>query len=271
MEGAPFSGPRRAALSVGAIINAAFELYRRQARGAWATVTLIVVPAQVIVWLLIKVSLSSNAYARSGTVYTSSTAVPTVAIALLGFLSAVLTVGALSRLLVEEYSGQRTTWQDSLGYASTHLVPLVALAIVSGVLLTIGYLLFVIPGVFFTVAWCAAFTVLMYERTGPLRSLSRSWELVKGHWWMTFGALLVGLVIVFGISFLVGLILGGAASSSSVDVVLILSGISRAVAAILAYPLVAAIAVVLYVNLRSEKEGLPKLDTTPPQGPITRY
>ncbi|HZU61547.1 MAG TPA: hypothetical protein VE983_11310, partial [Solirubrobacteraceae bacterium] len=110
------------------------------------------------------------------------------------------------------------------------------------------------------------------EPTTPVQALRRSWELVKGHWWMTFGALLVGLVIVFGISFLVGLILGAAASSSSVNVVLILSGISRAVAAILAYPLVAAIAVVLYVNLRAEKEGPLQTEVAvPPSGPITRY
>ncbi len=242
-------------MTVGEIISGAFALYRRQAQGAWAIVTIIVVPAQAIVWLLIRVSLPSNARARDGTIYTSSsTALPTVAIALLGFLSAILTIGALSRLLVEEYAGHRATWQESLGYASVHLVPLVALAIVSGVLLTIGYFVFVIPGIFLTVAWCAAVPVLMYERVGPLRALSRSWELVRGHWWTTFGALLLGVVIVFGISFLVEVILGGAASSSSVNVVLLLSGISRALAAILAYPLVAAIAVVIYVNLRAVKE-----------------
>ncbi len=265
MEGARFSGSSRAPLTVSGTINAAFELYRRQAKGAWATVTLIVVPSQVIVWLLIKASLSSNAFARNGTVYTSSTAVPTVAITLLGFLSAVLTIGALSRLLVEEYTGHPATWQDSLGYASTHLVPLVILAVVSWVLLVIAYILLIVPGIFLTVAWCAAVTVLMYEGTTPLQALRRSRELVRGHWWMTFGALLVGLVIVVGISFLVGLILGGATSSSSVSVVLLLSGISRAVAAILAYPLVAGIAVVLYVNLRSAKEGSshPGLDPDP--------
>jgi hypothetical protein len=255
MEGAGVPGGLAQPPTAGGIIRAAFDLYRRQARGAWAIVALIVIPAQAIVWVLIRVSLS-NAFARDGTIYTSSsTALPTVAIALLGFFSAILAIGALTRLLVEEYTGHRTTWQDSLGYASTHLLPLATLAIVTGVLLTIGYVLFVIPGIFLTVAWCAAVPILMYERTRPIQSLRRSWELVKGHWLMTFGALLLGLVIVFGISFLVGAILGGTASSSSIDLVLGLSAISRAVADILAYPLVAAIAVVIYVTLRADKEG----------------
>jgi hypothetical protein len=255
MEGARVPSGAVTPPTVGAVISSAFDLYRRQCRGAWAIVTLIVVPTQVIVWLLIRVSLS-HAFARNGTIYTSnSTALPTVAIGLLGFLSALLTVGALTRLLVEEYTGQRATWQESLGYASSHLAPLVALAIVEGVLLTIAYILFVIPGIFLTVAWWAAVPALMYERIGPVRALGRSRELVRGHWWMTFGALLLAVVIVFGISFLVGIILGGAASSSSVDVVLVLSGISRAVAAILAYPLTAAVAVVVFVNLRTAKEG----------------
>jgi tetrahydromethanopterin S-methyltransferase subunit E len=63
-------------------------------------------------------------------------------------------------------------------------------------------------------------------------------------------------VIVFGISFAVGAILGTIASSSSLAVVLTLSSLSRAIAAILGYPLVAAISVVIYASLRSQKEGV---------------
>jgi hypothetical protein len=259
-------------LSVGALISASFELYRRQARAAWTVVALIAIPAQVLVWIMIRVSLSSDAFARDGAIYTSSsTAFPTAAIALLGFLSAILAMGALSRLLVEAYTGHRTSWQESLGYASTRLLPLIVLAVVSGVMLLIGFLLFVAPGIFLAVAWCAAVPALMFEPVAPLRSLRRSWDLVRGDWWSTAGALLVGLLIVIGISFLVGALLSAVTSTSSIDFVLTLGGISRALAAILAYPFLAALTVVIYVNLRVQKEGLTPQELVPAAPPGSSF
>lgn len=239
-------------MTVGTILNAAFDLYRRELRGLWAIAALIVIPAQALVWVMVRVSLPSGAKAVNGTIYaSSSTAVPTVAILLLGFLSAILAVGALSRLLGEAYAGVQAGWQESLGYASAQLLPLVALVVIATVLLTIGYTL-VVPGIFLTVAWSASVPALMLERIGPIRALGRSWELIQGHWWTVFGALLIALGMVVGVSFLLDIPLG--AASSSVDGILALSGISRALAAIVTYPLLAAIAVVIYAELRSEKE-----------------
>ncbi len=240
-------------MTVGTILNAAFDLYRRELRGLWAIAALIVIPAQVLVWAMVRVSLPSGARAMNGTIYaSSSTAVPTVAILLLGFLSAVLAVGALSRLLGEAYTGPQTSWQESLGYASTQLLPLVALVVTAAVLLTIAYTL-VLPGIFLTVAWSASVPALMLERIGPIRALGRSWELIQGHWWTVFGVLLIALGMVVGVTFLLDAPLGSA-GSSNIDLILVLEGISRALAAIVTYPLLAAIAVVIYAELRSEKE-----------------
>ena len=255
--GAPAPPGGAAPLTVGGILNPAFELYRKQAVSLWTTAALVVVPAQILIWIIVRVSLSNDAFARDGTVFTSgSTAPSTAAVAVLGFLSAILAMGALSRLLAETYTGHPSSWQESLRYASRHLAPLLWLGIVSGIALAIGYALLIVPGVFLTVAWSVAVPALMFEATPVFGALRRSWELVQGHWWTTFGALLVALIIIFGISFLVGAILSGIASSSSIAVVLTLSCLSRAVAAILAYPLIAAVAVVIYANLRSQKEGV---------------
>ncbi|HEY1523342.1 MAG TPA: hypothetical protein VGF70_10060 [Solirubrobacteraceae bacterium] len=253
MDGARSSAG--APLSVSAILTDAFELYRRQARGAWAIVVLIALPAQVLVWIMIRVSLSGNVRVAHGSVYASSTAIPTVAITLLGFLSGVLAIGALTRLCVETYAGQRTSWQDSLAFASANFAPLLGLAVVFVLGLTIGYA-FVIPGVFLTVAWSASVPALMVERVGPMLALRRSWELVRGYWWTIFGAIVIALLIIVGISFLVDAVLTDAQSSSSIDVILALQGFARAIGAILTYPFLAAVAVVIYAGLRAQKDGV---------------
>lgn len=267
MEGAPFSRGSAGPMTVGGILNAAFELYRKQAAGLWTTTAIVVVPTQILIWILVRVSLSGDALARDGTVYTSgSTAIPTVAVAVLGFLSAILTIGALSRLLVEVYTGHPMTWQESLRYASRHLGPLVWLGLVAGVLLVVAYALLIVPGIFFTVAWSLAVPVLVFEGGGVIAALRRSWDLVRGHWWTTFGALVVAFLIIFGIGFLVGAILNSAASSSSIGLILTLSGLSRAISAVVAYPLVAAISAVIYANLRAQKEGVAPESLMPGSG-----
>lgn len=219
-------------------------------------VALIAVPAQILVWVMVRVSLSGDAVARHGKILTSSgTALPTVAVTLLGFLSGLLVIGALSRLMVETYTGRWTTWEQSLTFASSHFAPLVILAVAMGVGLVFGYA-FIVPGIFLTVAWSAAVPVLMFEHVSPLRALGRSWELIRGYWWMIFGTLLIALLIIVGISFLVDLILTGAQSSSSIDLILSLEAIARALGAILTYPFLAALSVVIYANLRAAKEGV---------------
>ncbi len=249
-------------LTASAILNAAFELYRRQARGAWTIVALIAVPAQILVWIMIRVSLS-RAHAAHGTIYASSgVALPSVAITLLGFLSGLLTIGALSRLLVETYTGRRASWEQSLAFASSHFLPLLVLAVVMAAGLVLGYV-FIVPGIFLTVAWSAAVPVLMFEAVSPFRALGRSSELIRGYWWTIFGVLLLALLIIIGITFLVDLILTGVQSSSSIDAILTLEAVARALGAILTYPFLAALSVVIYANLRSAKEGVGPEDLMP--------
>jgi hypothetical protein len=243
-------------MTVGGVLNAALELYRRQARGAWTIVTVIVIPAQALAWLIVRVSLSSNAYAQNGSVHTGSVALPWVAIGLLGFVSFVLTVGALSRLFVETYTGHRTSWDEPLAFASTHLAGLLVVAVVAGMLLALGYTLLLVPGVFLTVSWCVAGPVLMLEKVTPLGALGRSAQLVRGYWWPTFGTLAIALVIWLGMSYLVDIVLAGVQSSSSIDLVLSVQAIARAAGAILTYPFLAALSVAIYAHLRAAKEGV---------------
>ena len=249
MEGAPLRAP----LTVSTILDGAVGLYRQQIRGLWAIVALIVLPVQALVWVMIRVSLTSHALVRGGVIRDSSSTLPTLAIVLLGFLSAILAVGAMSRLLGESYTDQPASWQESLGYASTKLGPLVALAVLELIGVLAGLTLFVLPGVFLAVTWSASVPTLMLERTGPLQALTRSMELVRGYWWTVFGGLLIGVGIVVGISFLAGVV-SKAVSASSVDGVLTANAVTTAVANLITFPLLASIAVVIYIELRATKE-----------------
>jgi|GEM_PF-5204524 len=253
--GAPAAGPQT--LGVGEILSQAANLYRTQVFGMWTIVALVVIPAQVLIWVIVKASLSSNAYAVNGTIYTSGgTAVPTLAIAVIGFIAAILSIGAMSRLVVDAFTGHPTGWRHSLGFAAERFAPLALLTIVASISIGLGFILLVLPGIYGTVIWSLAVPALMVEGLGPLRAMSRSQSLVQGHWWKAFAVLLVGIVLIIAVSIVVSLLIGGAASSNSVTGVLTLSAVSRAVSALITYPVLAAITAVLYVDLRANKEGV---------------
>lgn len=269
--GQPHAGGGIERLTVGGVLRVALHLYRKQMANLWAIVALIVIPAQVLVWVIVRVSLS-HAFAVNGTVYTSSsTVVPALSVIVIGFVSAVLVMGALSKALVDAYAGHASDWRHSVGFASDHLGPLIILALLSGVLLALGYVLLVIPGIYLTVVWSVAVPVLVFERIGPLAALNRSPQLVTGRWWATFAVLLVGVALIVALSFVIGVILSAIASSNSVTVVLLLSGISRAVSALVTYPILAALSAVIYMDLRARKEGYDPRElaqSAPPAEPL---
>lgn len=58
-----------------------------------------------------------------------------------------------------------------------------------------GFVLLVLPGIWFVMSMSLVAPVLAIEGTGPLAAMRRSFRLVRGNWWETFGfVLLVGLI-----------------------------------------------------------------------------
>ncbi len=68
------------------------------------------------------------------------------------------------------------------------------------------YLLFVIPGVIFSMYWAFAFNALIIDKTSVRKALSKSYEVVRGRWWKIFGYFLLYTLIVYGVIILPGLV-----------------------------------------------------------------
>jgi hypothetical protein len=246
-------------LQVGEIVSEAWNLYRAQAVNLWTLVAVIVIPVQALAVIIERLVLSGGrSFVFQGTIYTTdSTGVVSLVVVVLSVLAALVTVGAVSKCLLDAYSGHPTDWRHSLGFAANRLGPLLWLAILAEVLLAIAFILLVIPGIYLTVCWTLALPVLMFEGIGGYGALRRSRELISGHWWITFGALIVGIIAIVVFYVVLGVILNAIANSSShISVILILGGISRIIAGIVTYPVLASISTVIYIKLRQSKEGV---------------
>jgi hypothetical protein len=251
-------------LRIGEVLDAAIKLYTRHALSMWTIVLAVIVPLAVIQELLIGASLPHGAFVHNGVLHTPTGQLSTPALGrtaeiVLGIIAPLLVNGALALFLVDAYLGQPLDWVRSLRTAGERLGGLLWVAIIYGLLVSLAFIAFIVPGIWLAVTWSVAIPALMFEGTGGVEALRRSFHLVRGRWWPTFGALLVSVIILFLVLLVVGLIFGAIESGLGVGstvVWLIINAVSTIVSNLIAYPFIAAIIAVLYIDLRVRKEGL---------------
>jgi hypothetical protein len=137
---------------------------------------------------------------------------------------------------------------ESLNVVLRRFLPIVGLGFVTTILMWLGLILLIIPGLMLYTIWFVGLPTCVVERRGPLTSLRRSWELTEGHHWKLFGLALLliitsfgSLLLEFGVAAVAGRIVGLIGN-------LIWNGIWLAFAAV--------VGTVTYHDLRVVKEGV---------------
>ncbi len=168
-----------------------------------------------------------------------------------------LATAACFRAIAQAYLGESADWRESLRFATRHVPSLLLLTLLYVLGVGLGTVLFIAPGVWLYIAWAVALPVLLVEGLRGRNALGRSFELVRGRWWKTFGTLVVGFILAAIIStlmqgiFLIGMVVG----EDNDAVVLVLSAIAGIVGLSISTPFQAALLTVVYFDLRVRKEG----------------
>ena len=84
------------------------------------------------------------------------------------------------------------SWRDVL--------PLLVLSIIMTILIVLGFFAFIIPGFYLMVVLSLSIPILFFEGKGVFESIGRSFKLIKGKWWSTFGLLIVATVLMYAVS-----------------------------------------------------------------------
>jgi hypothetical protein len=98
--------------------------------------------------------------------------------------------------------------QTSFNFTLTKLLPLLAASIITGILIVLGFVALIIPGIILALMFSLVYPVIMLEGTGVLGSLSRSRVLVSNRWLKTLGLLLLLGIIVSAVNGVAVLIAG---------------------------------------------------------------
>jgi hypothetical protein len=145
----------------------------------------------------------------------------------------------------------------AIGIGARVLPRAVLLGILIALIVIVGLILLLVPGIYWAGTLQLAFIALVVEDTGVTDSMSVSRRLIKGHWWRTatLYSLCIVIVLVFSlaIGFLSGLIAAFAGPRGSVT--LALTQLIAIVQGTLIAPLFPAVLIAMYYDLKLRTQG----------------
>jgi len=276
-------------LGLGEIIDTAFKIYTRHWRALMLLVAVVVVPAGIASYLIMNNAVPPDLVEEIEQLDRLNPVLDDALLeSMLRFLgiavlaaalqtaAAILATAGSVRAVAEIYLGATPDWRGSLAAAVrrlpaiflTGLLIIVAIGALSGgvwlsvavaasesaggsVLGVLALIAWFIAVPWLTISWAPAIPVLIIERTSPSKALARSFNLVRGRWWPTFGTLLTTWLIVA--------VLGGIASRIIQAFLpdgggVFTGGLVSVAIAAATTPFTVAVLAVLYFDLRTRRE-----------------
>lgn len=238
--------------SVTEIVDAVFQIFRAHFGPFVMGAAIAYVPAMVMQLLLLR---SAGAF-EPGASATASTVALSTAFGTLWFVSMIVSMvsfailtALLTVLTSQAYLGEPVDLSVAVRRALPRVLPAVGAGLAASILMGIGFMLLIVPGIYLALRFFAITPAAVLEGRGPSAALARSGELSKGRKWNIFLTFLLVLCIYFVIFFSVGLVsalLGG----------IVVQTVINAVLTIVLYPVIAITIVLLYYDARVQSEGL---------------
>ena len=174
---------------------------------------------------------------------------------LLSLVLVAIAVAASTFVVSDTYLGRETTAWQALSSAMPFIGTLVGISIMSSLVVFLGALLLIVPGLIFLAGFLLSPVVAVIEGSrNSGAAMSRSWQLSKGFKGKILLTVLVALLLLLVPSIALGGlggIFGGAAERAMALVVIVIPLILQ----VFVYPFVYVVQTVLYYDLRVRKEG----------------
>jgi len=107
--------------------------------------------------------------------------------------------GSAVKMASDQIKSGHVDIETAVRFGASKLIWMWILGLVVGIIVFIGFVALIIPGIILSIMFVLVLPVLLIENTGVLGTMNRSRELVGHRWLKTFGTFLV-FVIVIGIA-----------------------------------------------------------------------
>jgi hypothetical protein len=179
----------------------------------------------------------------------------TVATSLLGLLITPFVGGAITQVVAASYLGRQLSAGDAIKTTGRRVWALLGAAIFVHVVEAVGLLLCILPALVAMTFFICTTPAVVLEGLGPIRSMRRSWALVRPRFWPVLGIAVVSgllasfLTSVLGTPFTLGAELVGLRWG------FVLLAIGSILPALVASPFVSIVATLVYFDARIRHEG----------------
>ena len=229
-------------LSTGEVLDVSFGLYR-----AMFVPLVIVTMVSRLVPIVLGIYLAASGGALENLGIFLVQMVLSIVLSALG-------VAATNFIVSGAYLGHDVTADDALRSASKLIGPLILLSLMTSLVIGVGFILLIVPGIILLGGLLLSTPVLVLEQPiSATGAMSRSWELSRGFRGKALLTLFVTSLLLLIPTMLTGILAGIAAllGASSLLVFSVLGGVLQ----IFVYPFMYVAFTVLYYDLRVRKEG----------------
>ena len=249
-------------MTLSEVLNGAFSICREHFGELVRIVAVVLVPAQLVTLVALlaapdgTVDLLLGTSDPDDTIDGASVVAVLVSTTLSAFASLLATAAAF-RFVSDSYLGIETGWRESLSYALRRLHSILWILLLAGLGIAAGFLLLILPGFFIAVAWALAIPVLLSEDARGSKALGRSYRLVRGNWWKTFGTLiLAGIIVGLVQSALSAVVTLAVDDSDSKVLEAVLATLLYLVLYLVSIPFTTTVLTLIYFDLRVRKDGV---------------
>lgn len=151
--------------------------------------------------------------------------------------------GAMIFYTYRSFTRNKVTVGEAFSQANRRLLHLILVYIMFMVLLLAGFMALIIPGLYVSYRLIFSLYATVIDNSSALDSLSSSWELTKGRWWLVFRAIILITFVVAGPIILISLLIDPTGKSLA-------SQLAGNLLGFLAAPLMNVYLVLLYLRLR---------------------
>jgi hypothetical protein len=204
-------------MSIGELFSKTFSSFSKQAEPQLLSTLAFLginIGFMVIIFVLMFVFIGSAIFGLSevakdsGNLFSSGASIGAIVaffiLAIIVYLAMIVVsewnLATLTGIASEYEKGRVLKVKEAFKLGWKYVWKFLGMAILTGIIMVVGFLLFFIPGIILAVMFSVASSALINENLGVVESLKRSWNLVKGHFWAVLGRMLLLLLIIFVIT-----------------------------------------------------------------------
>jgi len=155
-------------------------------------------------------------------------------------------MAAITHAISESYLSKSVTFGGALRFALSIVLPLLGTWILATLIVMVGFVFLVIPGLILLLMFAVLTPVMVTEGVFGFAAMERSWSLMKGNMLRALGLLLVTSILASALTAGVGMLAG---------FIPVMGGVVAGIAQAAANAFGTAALVVLYFDIRCRKEA----------------